>query len=185
MSILEQALPDYRFNEVHQRHVAAPPEVAFTAAREVRPLEVRTLAPLMALRTLPALATRRRLRPSRTDTLLEAFLRSGFVMLGERPGSEVALGAVGRFWKLAGNYPLALGSPEEFVAFNEPGYAKGATNLTFAPDGDGTLVRTETRVACTDAAAARSFGRYWRVIRLGSGLIRISWLNAIARRATG
>jgi hypothetical protein len=51
-----------------------------------------------------------------------------------------------------------------------------------AADG-GTLLTTETRVLATDEAARRRFGRYWRVIRPGSGAIRRSWLRAAARRA--
>jgi hypothetical protein len=47
------------------------------------------------------------------------------------------------------------------------------------------------RVAASPAAALeavhgasrRRFGRYWRVIRPGSGAIRWSWLRAAARRA--
>jgi hypothetical protein len=42
---------------------------------------------------------------------------------------------------------------------------------------------TETRVACTDAASARRFARYWWLIRPASGTIRRSWLAAIKRRS--
>jgi hypothetical protein len=46
----------------------------------------------------------------------------------------------------------------------------------------GTELRTETRVLATDAASRRRFGRYWRVIRPGSALIRRTWLGAAKRR---
>jgi hypothetical protein len=46
-----------------------------------------------------------------------------------------------------------------------------------------TLVTTETRIVGTDRVARRAFGRYWRIIRGPSGLIRHSWLAAIDRRA--
>ena len=42
---------------------------------------------------------------------------------------------------------------------------------------------TETRVAGTSPEATQAVLRYWRVIRLGSGAIRRSWLAAIRRRA--
>jgi hypothetical protein len=158
--------------------------VAWDALRAVKPVEVRLLAPLMALRGLPALLTgRSRLRYDRSTTLLDVFLRNGFALLGERPGAELAAGAIGRFWSLTGNQPLPVASLADFVAFGEPGYAKAALNFTLEPTEGGTLVRTETRIAGTDPEAVRMFRRYWRVIYPGSALIRISWLNAIRRRA--
>ena len=48
---------------------------------------------------------------------------------------------------------------------------------------EGSLVATETRVRCTDAASLRSFRRYWRVIRPFSGLVRREALRAIRRTA--
>jgi hypothetical protein len=47
----------------------------------------------------------------------------------------------------------------------------------------GTELCTETRVVATDADSRRRFGRYWRVIRPGSALIRRNWLAAAKRRA--
>jgi hypothetical protein len=42
---------------------------------------------------------------------------------------------------------------------------------------------TETRIHLTDEAARRAFGRYWLVVRLGSGAIRRDWLRAARRHA--
>ncbi|MGI9120895.1 MAG: hypothetical protein ACR2G7_12375 [Acidimicrobiales bacterium] len=50
-------------------------------------------------------------------------------------------------------------------------------------DGDGTRLTTETRVKATDATTRRRFGRYWLVIRAGSGLIRRELLGAVSRQA--
>jgi hypothetical protein len=72
---------------------------------------------------------------------------------------------------------------EGFVAFAEPGYAKAAMAFLVRPERGGTRVVTETRIAGTSPEAVRAFGRYWRVIRPGSGAIRRSWLAAIRRRA--
>jgi hypothetical protein len=106
-------------------------------------------------------------------------LKVGFVRLGERPGEELVVGAIGRFWSPTGNRPLPT---PDFAGFSEPGYAKAAMNFTVTRDGDGSRITTETRVAGTDAAASRKFRRYWLLIRLGSGAIRRSWLKAIRRR---
>ena len=73
--------------------------------------------------------------------------------------------------------------PDEFHGFDPPGMAVAAWNFTVLPTDEGSLVATETRVRCTDAAARRSFGRYWRVIRPFSGLVRRVALRAIRRTA--
>jgi hypothetical protein len=183
-SLLAEAVPRFDANEVHQLWIAAPPEIVFAAVKEVTVREVRLLLPLMAVRGVPRLLTRRRrFRPSPSARVFDTFLEVGFVLLGERPGTEIAVGAIGRFWRLAGNEPLPVGTRESFVAFAEPGYAKAALGFVVRPEGGGSRVVTETRVAGTSPDATRAFRRYWLAIRLGSGAIRRSWLAAIRRRA--
>ena len=183
-SLLSEVLPTWDAGEVHDVWIPARPEVAFAAVKEVTVREVRLLMPLMALRGLPRMFTRRRrLRPAPSAPVFEEFLKVGFVLLGERPDAEIAAGAVGRFWSPAGNQPVALRSREDFVSFAKPGYAKAALTFVVRPERGGSRVITETRVAGTNAEATRAFRRYWLVIRLGSGAIRRSWLAAIRRRA--
>jgi hypothetical protein len=174
-SLLEEVMPDYDVNEVHELWVADPPEAAYEAVLAVTGGEVRLFGPLMRLRTLGR--SRRVFDPG--APLLGEVLKVGFLKLGERPGEEVVVGAIGRFWSLTGNRPVAT---DDFGAFSEPGYAKAAMNFTVTPERNGARITTETRIACTDAAATRKFRRYWLVIRLGSGAIRRSWLKAIRRR---
>jgi hypothetical protein len=181
--VLDAALPRFDFHEVHERHVAAPPDAVWAAALEVKPLEVRTLAPLMALRLAPGLIARRSdYAIGREDTLLELFVKNGFAVLGEGE-RELALGAIGPFWQPFGYSFVRFGTLEEFATFSEPGLAKAGVDLRVRADGDGALVSTETRVDCTDTGARRAFGLYWRLIQPGSALIRHSWLNAVRRRA--
>ncbi|MGH2951596.1 MAG: hypothetical protein ACRDKX_06095 [Solirubrobacterales bacterium] len=147
----------------------------------------------MAIRVLPVLARhprafagrlRRRVGASRSQPVIEEFVHFGFVALGEVPGSELVLGAVGRFWRLTDNDPLPIADAAAFRSFADPGYVKAALNLTVAAAGRGSRVATETRVIATSDDARRSFARYWRLIMPGSALIRRSWLAAIRRRAT-
>jgi hypothetical protein len=178
---LDEFMPAYRFNEVHSTRIAAPPDAVMAAVRCLRARDVPVLVALMGLRSLPARLLRRRHRPRRDETILESFLRGGFVTLAERPG-ELVIGGVGRFW-LASAEVRRVG-PDEFAGFGEPGYAKTAFNMHAQPvRGGGTLLTTETRIHATDDEARRRFERYWRVIRVGSGLIRRAWLRAIRRRA--
>jgi hypothetical protein len=56
-------------------------------------------------------------------------------------------------------------------------------DFVLVPDGDGTLLTTETRVRATDARSRALFSLYWLAIRIGSGLIRRDLLRAAAQRA--
>jgi hypothetical protein len=177
---LDEFLPDYDVNEVHSTRVAASPDAVMAAVRSLTAREVPLLVALMAVRRLPgAVMGRRHRRPS--GTILEGFLRGGFVALAERP-HELVVGAIGRFWLASAEVRRV--SAAEFEAFREPGYARAAFNMHAAPaPGGGTLLTTETRVQATDEHARRSFRRYWRVIYPGSAAIRRAWLRAIRRRA--
>jgi hypothetical protein len=98
----------------------------------------------------------------------------GFDELERTPTTLVAGGA-GRPWRPGGNVrPFAEAGP---------GTVRMAIAFWAEPDGGGSLLVTETRVAAVDEAARRAFGRYWRLIRPFSGLIRRLWLRAAARRA--
>ena len=109
--------------------------------------------------------------------------RRGAVLLGVRPPEEVLAGAIGCFWRLAGNEPVVFGSPEEFLTFTEPGFAKAVVGFRLDPRGAEILLTTETRFVATDEATQRLMSRYWRIIRPGSNRIRTEWLRAIRRRA--
>ncbi|MEV6129018.1 hypothetical protein AB0M05_19625 [Streptomyces violaceusniger] len=55
-------------------------------------------------------------------------------------------------------------------------------NFRLTPEGDGTLLSTETRVLNTDPATRRAFALYWGFMRAGSGMIRHDLLRAIAKK---
>lgn len=179
---LDEFLPDYDVNEIHSTRVAAPPDAVMAAVRSLNADEVPVLVALMALRSLPALLRGRRRRPRR-GTIIDGFLRGGFVTLAERP-HELVVGAVGRFWRVSAEVRRV--SAGDFAAFREPGYAKAAFNMhARSAPGGGTLLTTETRIEATDDNARRSFRRYWLLIYPGSAAIRRAWLRAIRRRAEG
>lgn len=181
MSRLDVFLPEWHFHEVHTRTMAASPARVMAAIRGVTAREVRFFRLLMAVRgfgrTLDPAGTAKE-RP-----ILQGALERGFLVLAEEPNRELVLGTVGRLWRLAGTRAPVAG-PEEFLAFDRPGYAKVAMNFLLQDaDGRATCVSTETRILGLDATAKRRFGAYWTVIHPGSALIRRSWLAAIAARA--
>jgi hypothetical protein len=91
----------------------------------------------------------------------------GWLLLGERPNEEIALGLVGKFWRPV--IEFAELAAEDFRAFDEPGYAKTVYQLSARSLEDGkTLLSGLMRTATTDEHARRWFRRYW-AFGVGSG----------------
>jgi len=184
-SLLDAFLPTYDAAERHSTDVHALPVRVYAA---VRALDVRgspLIRTLFFLRCIPgalanprqAWAARRAGNPGLGLTL-DGLLRSGFVLLGERPEREMVLGLVGQFWRPVGG--IVRVPAEEWTAWERPGYAKAAWNFTLAPGPEGAVrLATETRVRCTDAESRRKFLRYWRLVGPFSGLIRREMLRGI------
>ena len=85
--------------------------------------------------------------------------QGGWIPLGERPGEQLALGLVGKFWRPVIEY--ADVSAEDFRDFAQPGYAKTVYQLTARPLYDRTLLSGLMRTATTDEHARQWFRRYW------------------------
>ena len=81
------------------------------------------------------------------------------------------MGLLTRPWRLGGGRPPPL-DRASFLAFAEPGWAKTVLGFTLQETDGTTLVRTETRVLATDAAAHRQFMAYWAAVGWGSALTR-------------
>ena len=93
--------------------------------------------------------------------------QGGWVSLGSRPGEELALGLVGKFWKPVIEY--ASVERDEFRDFAAPGWAKTVYSLEVVPAGQGRSRLSGTmRTATTDETARRWFRRYW-TFGVGSG----------------
>lgn len=91
----------------------------------------------------------------------------GWILLGERPGEEIALGLVGKFWRPVIEY--AELDAADFKQFAQPGYAKTVYALGVRPLADRrTLLRGMMRTATMDEHARRWFRRYW-TLGVGSG----------------
>jgi hypothetical protein len=185
--LIDEYLPIYHESERHGLAIRAPAHAVYAALRTADLGGHPVTKALMTLRSLPAVvaaprdaaARLARLR-TRSRITLDDVLRHGFVRLDEDPGRELLLGVVGRFWRPTGNIETC--DAARFRGPLEPGKAKAAWNFVVHAQGrHATLLTTETRVHCSDAAALRSFRRYWLVVRPFSGLIRRLMLESIGR----
>jgi len=182
MKTLEQLLPHHEFSDTVTVETRASGDAVLRAVRDVSAREMPLSLVLLTVRALPRMVSRRRLIVPR-GTLWDDLTRTaGFAPFEEEPGRPLVMGYVGRPWRLTGGgAPIA--TREDFVAWDEPGWAKVAAAFWVEPDGSGTRLVTETRIHLTDEAARRAFARYWRLVHLGSVLLRKDWLRAARRRA--
>lgn len=178
--LVDDFLPVYDVSDAVAAVVDADVATTWDALMEVDLMEVGRRRPLVAalgaLRMLPEVVanllhgelphgpTHLRIREM-TDIAPD---RGGWVLLGERPRDEIALGLVGRFWRPVIAY-ATVRTADEFRAFTQPGFARTIYSLSVRPIPDGrTLLSGIMRTATTDAEARRWFRRYW-ALGVGSG----------------
>ena len=152
---IDEIMPRWQFEEHHEIQIDAPPERIWTAIRDVTPREIRLFQTLTAIRRFGRSGGEDILNAPDTKPILAVATSSGFDVLVDDAPRELILGV--------------HVAPQTLAVMN--------FHL------DGTRLTTETRVFAETDEARRSFAIYWRLIRPGSGIIRVSWLEAIKRRA--
>jgi hypothetical protein len=189
--LLDEFLPEFDARASYGIRIAAPPDRVYASLRTADFDHWGLMRVLVGLRALPGLlwapsATWRRVWAGRRrrPVTLGRLLEGGFSLLGERPGEELVLGTVGRFWRARGE--LWPTSAERFRESSPPGTAKAAWNFAVAAAfPEHTDVTTETRVLCADPETRRRFQAYWLLVGPFSGLIRREMLAAIRAAAEG
>lgn len=157
--LIDRFLP--RFDVTLIEHVVADADIGETwrAVRDLDLLRVRSPLTDLAIfaRTAPA-----ELKPFNGDIGLHGWLR-----LGETPGREVVLGAVGRFWQPDIEWhDVGAMTPAEFAAFAEPDWGRIVAGISVRPYGPSrTLITYEARTATADPVSALRFARYWWLVR--------------------
>jgi len=182
--IIDEQLPRYDVVLAEHRVVDADATSTLAAARDLDFMTVRTplLVAAMWLRGVPDRLRHRAQPPPARLTLAGGTGLPGWLSLGEREASEVAFGAVGKFWQANIEWRDVLRA--EFADFSEPGWGKIACNFTVHPyGGDRTLLTYECRTATTDVVARRKFARYWWLIRPFVAHIMRATLATIAGNA--
>lgn len=183
--LIDAFVADFDAVERHRITIDAPRSDVYAAVWAADFAKLRVLRALTALRALPARLLGKTPgggEPRQAPRVLDlcAMMDAGFGMLAEQRDSEVVLGVTGRFWRPTGN--LLPFRREDFDAPVAPGTARAVWNFVVqdAPDGK-TVLSTETRVICGDAASRAKFRAYWLLVRPFSGWIRIVMLREIAR----
>jgi len=187
--LLDDYLPEFDVRTSYATRIAASPAKVYANLWTANFDHWGITRALYSVRTLLSFPARpretwRRFRDElfRQRFTLDGMLSEGFALLEERPGEELVLGTVGRFWRARGE--LCAASPVRFRAPAPSGTAKAAWNFQVGLRTDGaTVLRTETRVLCADDATRRRFRAYWMLIRPSSGLIRQEMLTAVRSAA--
>lgn len=183
-ALLDQFIPVYDVVERHHALVNGPPEAVLQAAC-AQPLSTLPIVRVIfRARALLMRSTPEREGPggllATSPGLLAETTGLGWVVLAERPGREVVVGAVTRPWEADVTFRGI--APERFADFAEPAYVKIVWTLRVNPAGPGrSIFRTETRAVATDAEARRRFRWYWAF--LSPGIIGIRWLAAAHLKA--
>jgi hypothetical protein len=175
MTLVDEFLPVYDVSDAVATVVQADVATTWAALMDVDPIAVGRRRPMVsllgALRTLPDIVSHvlhGEGVPSAPSALRLRDLASlpmnqgGWVLLGDRPMDEIALGPVGKFWRPVIEF-AAVSSADAFRAFAEPGFAKTIDALSVrAIDAEHTLLTGR----CARRAPTRTRGR-------GSGVLDV------------
>jgi hypothetical protein len=192
--LIDQFMTTYDLAVVYSRVFRATPEQCFHTVVDFDLFQIPVFRVLVGARGLPqrlADAVRRRADQAAASSAPPTFrLRDlpsiGWMLLGERPGAELAFGQVGKPWKPRGGSPSEPVTRAEFAAFDQPGFAKLVESTRVDPYGErSSIVTMETRVAVTDQDSRRRFQRYWLLVGPFSHLLRKTALRAYASKLEG
>jgi hypothetical protein len=178
--LVDRFMPAWDVAEHHHVRVAAPAALTLKAAREMDLFHQPVVRALFNARAFILGA------PGETGISTKGLLKDaqaiGWGILADVSGREVVVGAVTKPWEAHVTFRSV--PPDEFAAFNEPGYVKIVWTLRADPVSESeSIFHTETRVATTDAAARAKFRRYWACVSPGIILIRWLGLQPVKRAA--
>jgi hypothetical protein len=178
--LLDRFMPAYEITERQHIRVSAPAAVTLAAAREVDLQASPVVRTIIKAREVILGATPDDRRYPRG--LLAEMQSIGWGILADVPGREVVVGAVTRPWEADVTF-RAL-PPDQFAAFNEPGYVKIVWTIRADPSTrNESVFRTETRAIATDLNARTRFRRYWAFLSPGIIVIRWAVLGPVKKEA--
>jgi hypothetical protein len=178
--LLDRFMPAYEIRELHQTKVGAPAEVTYASAQELDFQQSALVKVIFIGREV--LMGAKPAPPRQPRSFLSEVLALGWRVLSEEPGRHLVMGAVTQPWKADVQFRGL--PPEEFLTFNEPGYAKIVWTIAVEPEGRmRSVFHTETRVTTTDLDSRRRLRRYWSLVSPGIRLIRHEMLRLVRQEA--
>ena len=158
------ALDDWLANPAvrtrHQRRSSADAARLWAAAGALCLSDAGTLSRLVRWR-IPGLRT--------NQTFREMLANYPFCLLDEGEHWSIS-GLCGRIWTMQRDYPR-LDGPDDFRDWDEPGTVRVLFAHWVTPDGDGSSIVSEARVAPVDRRAALRLRSLWVVIGVFERLI--------------
>ena len=181
--LIDSFAPTFDATEIHRIAINAPRQTVYEALKTADLGASSVIKLLLLLRSMPGFVSRRfKSFPRNRKITLQTVIDSGFGVLGESPPEEIVLGVTGRFWRPTGN--VSTFNRSDFNAPVAHGFARGIWNFSISDGQKGqTVLQTETRVICGDAASRQKFLAYWLVVRPFSGLIRLIMLRNVRKAA--
>ena len=177
----DRVQPRFQFREVHVRDIPADPARVMEAVARVTANEIALFRTFTSIRRFGRPGPESILNAPGDQPILDVATRTSFVELA-RTDREVVIGSL-----LAAPPRVTLDRADSgtFTRLTGPGLITASLSFRVTAMGpDSSRLVTETRVHASDDASLRRFTRYWRTIFPGSWILRVTWLRAIAARAT-
>jgi len=152
---LDAWLPGPEVVTRHQRGAQADPDALWAAARNVRLDHTRTIGRLVRWR-IPGVPA--------GQSFMGLLSEDPFTVLDEGPHHSIS-GLCGRIWTLQRDYAQLTGR-DDFLAWDAPRTVRVlfAHWVTPRPDGTGSTLHSEARVAPTDAIATMRLRALWLAV---------------------
>jgi hypothetical protein len=181
-SAIDDFAPVYHFAERHTRSIDAPADQVMTGVKSVTAGDIALFEAFTAIRRFGRSGPESILNAPEHQPILTVATKSGFISLADS-GREIVVGTI-VVAPPGFRRTVKTVDAQWFKEASNPGLVKATMNFRVdAESGSRTRLTTETRVFATDEAALRRFTPYWRTVFPGSWILRVTWLNAIAKRA--
>lgn len=185
-SLIDQAMPRPDFTLAEHLVVDAPAGAVYDEIGrfDLGRVSDPVLRVLFWCRALPE-RLQRLLFPKGSEEMTPAEIAIGtdWVLLGERDGEEIVLGAKGRFWTPVVTWDQI--PVDDFERTTPAHHGRIVTSFAVHPYGDRRSVVTyEIRVDLPDTGTRRAFRSYWVTVRPFVGLVGRRILRAIRDAAT-
>lgn len=184
---IDNLLPDFAFNELHEVNINASSEKIKQILQVTGVKDIPIARLLMKIRGIADedvdLSDRASNNLIASDTISTPDFNF-FVVAPDEWITVMILKSVIIINNANQPAPPEISTLEQFTSFNKPGYIKVVVNFRFISINENkTILTTETRNNGITHKDNRIFGYYWRIIYPGSAIIRRVWLDTIKKKS--